>query len=75
MTPEQADRQITWAERGFAWHTGSHGVCPVCREELKTTAITKLAYTFEVCHCPDETYPHLVEQLWHRSCFTQREAA
>lgn len=40
--------------------------CPACGEDLSTTAILEIGYTFERCDCTDPEYTHLVEQLWHR---------
>jgi hypothetical protein len=42
--------------------------CPICHEDLMRTGLPSLAYTFESCDCSAESYPHLIEQLWHREC-------
>lgn len=46
-------------------------VCPRCGDDVNAVGITKLLYTFEVCSCRNglADYDHLVEQLWHRTCF------
>lgn len=55
-----------------AWSSPGHrplAACPACGEDCSTTGITKLAYSFESCDCGTPEYVHLVEQIWHRSCF------
>jgi hypothetical protein len=44
--------------------------CGGCNENVSIIGITKLVYSFEVCGCDEWEYDHLVEQLWHRECFT-----
>jgi hypothetical protein len=45
------------------------GRCPVCERDCMGSALPNLVYTFETCTCPAVPYPHLTEQLWHRTCF------
>lgn len=82
---KQADRWDAWAETLdpsvvrageeflILWqntHPRSRN-CPTCRVDLSTTGLQQLVYTFEVCGCGNPEYDHLIEQLWHRSCFAQ----
>lgn len=47
--------------------------CPVCGSHLMGVGLPDLLYTFEICTCREQsTYDHLVEQLWHRTCFVRR---
>jgi len=48
-------------------HGASRSVCPVCGDDVRTTAVVRLAYTHEPCDCPAAPYVHLTEQLWHRN--------
>ena len=48
-------------------------VCPGCGLDVKAVGLPSIVYTFESCDCPEWTKRHLVEQLWHRDCFTDRE--
>jgi hypothetical protein len=45
--------------------------CPRCGASTWNVGITSLAYTFEVCVCDLADYPHLTEELWHRSCLAE----
>ena len=44
-------------------------MCPGCKKDLTATGLTYLVYEFVTCKCKKVSYAHLVEQLWHRSCF------
>jgi hypothetical protein len=46
--------------------------CPGCGVDLMTTAITHLAYVYDVCACGTPDYAHLIEQLWHRDCLADQ---
>lgn len=45
--------------------------CPECQGDCSKTAIDELIYTFELCSCGNPEYPHLIEQLHHRSCYEE----
>ena len=47
-------------------------ICPVCHKDCKHQPLTILLYVFEECRCQDRPSPHLVEQLYHRSCYEGR---
>lgn len=66
VTP--AGEVLTWASepRNANHQTLMH--CGGCDTDLSSVAIIRLAYTFRQCHCGTPEYPHLVEQLWHRTC-------
>jgi len=44
-------------------------LCPGCKKNLNQTGVTHLIHEFVVCDCKKLHYKHLVDQLWHRSCF------
>lgn len=48
-------------------------VCPPCGEDLSRTGLPALVYTFERCVCSAAPYAHLIEQLYHRTCFVKNE--
>lgn len=50
-------------------------VCPGCEKDCSRTGLPKLVYTFESCTCPSAEYPHLMEQIWHRTCLVAAEPA
>jgi hypothetical protein len=55
--------------------TGVHErntICPGCGQDGSVIALTDLVYTFEVCHCHDDQDGHLVETLWHKSCYCDK---
>jgi len=52
-------------DRGHAFAS----ICPGCKKNLSQTGVTYLIYEFVSCSCKKCSYKHLVEQLWHRSCF------
>lgn len=43
--------------------------CPGCNEDVTCVGLTKLVYAFEPCQCDHASYTHLVERLWHATCF------
>lgn len=43
--------------------------CPHCGKQVTASALVKLVYTFEKCNCSAVEYPHLVETVWHRTCW------
>lgn len=46
--------------------------CPYCGKSVGREALTVLLYAFERCTCERETTPHLIEQVWHRTCFSAK---
>lgn len=68
--PEGAMLVEQWSALGRC-HKSADG-CPQCGEDCTRIAITSLVYSFERCSCDAASYEHLVETLWHRSCFAQR---
>lgn len=70
-------RRPTGADLLSQW-THSHPrrtVCPGCEKDCCRTGLPSLVYTFEACQCPTSTYPHLMEQIWHRACLAAAEAS
>lgn len=47
-------------------------VCKVCGNDCSREVITKLIYTHEPCGCKAAPYRHLVENIYHASCFVKR---
>ena len=47
-------------------------VCKVCDKDCGKVAITKLVYTYEPCDCNAAPYVHLVENIYHATCFAKR---
>lgn len=45
-------------------------VCPGCGGWVGNVALVELVYAFTTCTCGVTSFAHLVEQTWHRSCFT-----
>jgi len=43
--------------------------CPICDEDISTTALTKLVYAFKPCACDLVDYVHLRPTIYHRECF------
>lgn len=73
MTLEEALRSLTRSTAVIvAKDHGKRARCPVDDIDLMAVGLTDLAYTFEVCTCQAVDYDHLVQQLWHRSCFIRR---
>jgi len=54
-------------ERPSDFHTGLE--CPGCGESCARVALVQLLYLWEPCQCSQVNYPHLSEQVWHRSCY------
>jgi hypothetical protein len=70
VTPRQPERIDNGVDLALSWPR-SHRYdrrCPECGQDCTREAIVRLAYTFEVCRCPEPDYPHLVERLHHRAC-------
>lgn len=44
-------------------------ICPGCKEDISGVALTNLVYTFQACKCKKYPYTHLIETLWHQTCF------
>ncbi len=62
---------LSWLSRGHRLLAS----CPGCGQAgLSTTGIDKIGYTYEVCECGTPEYPHMVEQLWHRTHMTGQPA-
>lgn len=70
--PNGADLVGSWnpptAEYSFR-HRGHH--CPKCDEDLGRVALINIVYAFRICECGDPDFIHLVEQLWHATCFAE----
>lgn len=47
-------------------------ICKVCGKDCSRVAITKLIYTHEACGCNAAPYRHLVENIYHATCFVKR---
>lgn len=71
MTSDKPPEVTTVRQLRATWRPGHAKAlrCGRCRENLSTTGLSDIVYTFEVCTCSTATYDHLVEQLWHRECF------
>jgi len=65
--PMGRDLIMTWAG-GRARHRQA-AFCPACKVDLTRVGILDLIYAWEPCSCSKVEYDHLIEQLWHRSCF------
>lgn len=63
---------MDWLGHGSPGHRPL-AVCPGCDLDVQAVGLPSLVYTFEPHDCPEYPYTHLVEQLWHRDCFTDRE--
>jgi hypothetical protein len=48
--------------------------CNRCGKDMNRVGIPNIVYTFEVCHCPQASFAHLIETLWHRPCFMAYES-
>jgi len=49
--------------------------CAKCGEYLSRVGLTNILTTWETCYCDNESFPHVIEQKWHRSCFVLWTAA
>lgn len=47
--------------------------CRRCGKDMGRVGIPDIVYTFEICKCSVATFAHLIETLWHRSCFVSTE--
>lgn len=72
MTDETTEPTVSDLPLRWINHSRSR-YCPNCAEQLDVVALTSLVYSFEVCSCDEHDYDHLVEQMWHRQCFTAAE--
>ena len=61
----------------LTWMSEDHkqaGVCPGCKLNVINTAVVKLVYKPTECNCEKVEYTHLVDQLWHETCFIAAHA-
>lgn len=63
---------ITYGRLGTAHRSLQR--CPECTQDLSTSGLTRLAYTFEVCRCGALEGGHLVQQMWHRTCLASHDS-
>lgn len=47
-------------------------LCPVCSEQMARVALVDIVYAFEPCDCAVAPYRHLVQTLYHKNCFLDR---
>ena len=45
--------------------------CAGCGQDCQRAALTKLAYTYELCSCDEVDYEHLVPCMWHTLCLRE----
>jgi len=58
------------------WLSDAHHdarLCPICKKDCSTDALVDVVYTFRDCNCGQPMYTHLVEQLFHKSCFLNQK--
>lgn len=72
---EPRPRVVTPAGEVFTWTSEPRNAnhqnlmrCGECDTDLNVAVTVTLACTFRQCACGTPEHPHLVEQLWHRTC-------
>ena len=61
--------------RTFAHDHPRRAICPRCEQACCRVGLGQLAHTFESCRCTRTDYPHLMEQIWHRTCLVTSEVS